>query len=55
MLFAESVKVKEMSIHPFSADQEYAKTTTLLKKSDIDELTDWVKQQPHLPADITGK
>ncbi|XKL64339.1 hypothetical protein PGB90_004425 [Kerria lacca] len=49
----ESVKVKEMSIHPFSADQEYAKTTTLLKKSDIDELTDWVKQQPHLPADIT--
>lgn len=49
----ESIKIKEMSIHPISAKEEYVKNPKL-KKSDIELLHQWVKAQSHLPPDITG-
>ncbi|XP_065205554.1 alpha-tocopherol transfer protein-like [Planococcus citri] len=48
----ESVKIREQSVHPVSAKEEYAKNPKL-KKSDIDQLNEWVKSQSHLPPDIT--
>lgn len=52
-MVSESIKIREKSTRPVSAKEEYAKNPKL-KKSDIEQLDEWVKSQSHLPPDITG-
>lgn len=52
--FSESYKIKEMSTEPVSLEDEFKKNPNL-PISDIKELQEWIKTQPYLPQDITGK
>lgn len=43
-----------MSTEPVSLEDEFKKNPNL-PISDIKELQEWIKTQPYLPQDITGK
>ncbi|KAE9526635.1 hypothetical protein AGLY_013283 [Aphis glycines] len=51
IVLKESVKIKEKSIVPITADEEYAKNPEISKEN-IDNLRKWIATQPHLPQNI---
>lgn len=54
LYFLESIKIKEKSIVPITADEEYAKNPEISKEN-IEDLRKWIATQPHLPQNIPGK
>lgn len=53
-IFSESIKIKEKSTTPITADEEYAKNPEISKEN-IEDLRKWIVTQPHLPQNIPGK
>lgn len=54
LYFSESLKIKEKSTVPITADEEYAKNPEISKEN-IEDLRKWIGTQPHLPQNIPGK
>lgn len=52
IVLKESIKIKEKSIVPITADEEYAKNPEISKEN-IEELRKWLVTQPHLPQNIS--
>ncbi|VVC28755.1 Hypothetical protein CINCED_3A010787 [Cinara cedri] len=48
----ESIKVKEKSVIPITAEEEYAKNPEISKQN-IEDLRKWIATQPHLPQNVT--
>lgn len=46
-------KIKNKSIVPITADEEYAKNPEITKQN-IEDLRKWLATQPHLPQNIPG-
>lgn len=53
LYFSESQKIKEQSIVPITADEEYAKNPEISREN-IEELRKWLTTQPHIPQQISG-
>uniref|UniRef100_A0A2S2NPS6 Alpha-tocopherol transfer protein-like n=1 Tax=Schizaphis graminum TaxID=13262 RepID=A0A2S2NPS6_SCHGA len=51
IVLKESIKIKEKSIVPITADEEYAKNPEISKEN-IEDLRKWIATQPHLPQNI---
>ncbi|XP_060880448.1 alpha-tocopherol transfer protein-like [Metopolophium dirhodum] len=51
IVLKESSKIKEKSIVPITADEEYAKNPEISKEN-IEDLRKWLVTQPHLPQNI---
>lgn len=53
LIFSESIKIKEKSIIPITADEEYEKNPEISRET-INNIRKWVATQPHLPQNIPG-
>lgn len=54
LYFSESIKIKEKSIVPITAEEEYLKNPEISKQN-IEDLKTWMATQPHLPQSVPGK
>jgi hypothetical protein len=53
LIFSESTKIKEKSIIPITAEEEYAKNPEVSRET-INDLKKWIATQPHLPQNMPG-
>lgn len=49
----EIIKIKEKSVVPITAEEEYEKNPEISKEN-IETIKKWIESQPHLPQNIPG-